>query len=211
MQKTPTTLKDRRAHWERIYKTKGLEKASWYQSVPTTSLELTAECELGPDASIIDVGGGDSLLTDHLLELGHRDLTVVDISETAIDSAKKRLGKKADQITWIVADAERFFPPKSYDLWHDRATFHFLTDEGEAKRYVQTAQRYLNKGGCLIIGTFSEKGPDTCSGLPVKQYSESSLTELFKPYFDKIQCEYIDHVTPSGNKQNFVFCLFKKS
>ena len=201
---------DRAVHWDRVYIKKGTEERTWYQAVPTTSLELINICNASLDASIIDVGGGDSLLVDHLLDLGYRDLTVLDISETAVEKTKKRLGTMADQVNWLVADAATFTPKATYDLWHDRAAFHFLTYEAEAQRYVETAQRHLKKGGHLIIGTFSEEGPDTCSGLAVKQYSKASLTERFKPYFEKIQCEYVDHITPSGMTQNFIFCLFKK-
>lgn len=201
---------DRGVHWEQIYVTKGLKEASWYQEVPEISLELIEACELVPDAGIIDIGGGDSLLADYLLDSGYRDLTVVDISETALNNAKERLGDQADQVIWLVADAANFYPPRSYDLWHDRAAFHFLTNEDEALRYVYTAQCYLNEGGHLIIGTFSEEGPHSCSGLPVKQYSETSLSSIFEKFFEKIKCVYVDHTTPTGDKQNFVFCLFKK-
>lgn len=201
---------DRKTHWEDIYSSKKLEEISWYQPHPDTSLVLLDDCNLPKNARIIDIGGGDSLLVDHLLKKGYTDITVLDISEKALERAKDRLADKADAVKWIVADAATFTPKETYDLWHDRATFHFLTDEVEAQRYVKTAQRYLKRGGYLIIGTFSEQGPDTCSGLPVIQYSEASLTEQFNPYFDKIQCEYMDHITPSGMTQNFVFCLFKK-
>lgn len=201
---------ERKAHWEAIYASKNLETASWYEPVPETSLELIAESRIPKTAKIIDIGGGNSTLAAYLLDRRYTDLTVVDISEIAIERAKVRLGDRANQVQWIEADAASFSPPDTYDLWHDRATFHFLTDEVEIERYVLTAQCYLNKGGYLVLGTFSEEGPDTCSGLPVKQYSEDSLTQTLERFFDKIECRYVDHIAPDGEAQNFVFCLFRK-
>ena len=201
---------ERKAHWETIYQTKNLEVVNWYEAVPATSLALIADSKVSKNARIIDIGTGHSTLAAHLLDRGFKDLTLVDISETALERAKVRLGDRANQVKYIEADAAHFFPPDTYDLWHDRAVFHFLTDEVEIERYVLTAQCYLKKGGYLVLGTFSEEGPDTCSGLPVKQYSADSLTQRFERFFDKVKCVYVDHETPAGELQNFVFCLFKK-
>jgi len=161
-------------------------------------------------AGIIDVGGGDSFFVDHLLDLGYTDITVVDISSNAIERAKKRLGKKANLVKWIVADAAEFNPPEQYDFWHDRAAFHFLTAQNEILHYVNAANNAIKPNGILVIGTFSEQGPLKCSGIEIKQYSENSMTNLFAPYFNKNDGKIIDHETPFNTTQNFVFCSFTK-
>jgi ubiquinone/menaquinone biosynthesis C-methylase UbiE len=145
-----------------------------------------------------------------LLDLGYQDITVVDISAASLERAKKRLGKKADKVKWIVADAATFQPPEQYDFWHDRAAFHFLTNEQEINNYINTIERNLKPEGMLLIGTFSEQGPKKCSGIEIKQYSEESMNEKFKKYFEKVKCITVDHKTPSGAIQNFIFCSFKK-
>lgn len=202
---------DRHEHWEKIYKTKPLTEVSWYQPDPKTSLEFVKQFNLPLDAKIIDVGGGDSFLVDRLLELGYRDLTVLDISETAVKRAKERLGAKAESVKWIVADAAEFIPGRKYDFWHDRAAFHFLTTEDEINSYIDTVQKSINPEGVLVIGTFSESGPTKCSGINIKQYSESSMTRILEKYFEKIKCITVDHKTPGGSTQSFVFCSFRRS
>ncbi|MGI9548034.1 MAG: class I SAM-dependent methyltransferase [Flavobacteriaceae bacterium] len=201
---------DRKKHWEKIYETKELEERSWFQATPKASLDIFLQFDIPTHARIIDVGGGDSLLVDHLLNMGYKDITVLDISETAILKAKTRLGEKASRVKWIVADAATFKPTENYDFWHDRATFHFLTTENEISRYLETAYHHINPKGILLIGTFSEKGPKICSGIEIKQYSEYSMTSRFKEYFEKIKCFNTDHKTPSGALQNFIFCCFRK-
>ncbi len=200
----------RKEHWEKIYQTKQPDEVSWYQPTPETSLQFFREFKVPLHARIIDIGGGDSLLVDHLLELGYQDITVLDISEAALEKARKRLGAKAEQVKWIVADAATFIPTEKYDFWHDRAAFHFLTDEQEIESYLHTAQQHLTENGIMIIGTFSEQGPKKCSGIEIKQYSEQSMTEKLRQYFEKIKCITIDHQTPFGTLQNFVFCSFRK-
>jgi len=201
---------DRKKHWETIYQSKDLKDVSWFQSSPETSLHFFKQFNVALSAKIIDVGGGDSLLVDYLLDLGYRNISVLDISEAAIEKAKQRLGERAKQVTWIVADAATFKPSEKYDFWHDRAAFHFLTDERDISNYLETAQKNIKPEGVLVIGTFSEQGPQKCSGIEIKQYSETSMNDLLTNFFSKIKCITVDHKTPSGRVQNFVFCSFRK-
>lgn len=201
---------DRKKHWENIYRTKQIDEVSWYQPVPTTSLALIDELSLPPDANIIDIGGGDSYLVDRLLEKGYNNLTVLDISETALEKARQRLGSNAGKVKWIIADAANFQPTEKYDLWHDRAAFHFLTDEYSIINYIEAAQTSIKPEGNLIISTFSDHGPTKCSGIEIRQYSESSMSDLLKMYFDKIKCICVDHQTPFDSVQNFLFCSFRR-
>jgi ubiquinone/menaquinone biosynthesis C-methylase UbiE len=201
---------NRKKHWENIYQTKKLNEVSWYQQTPETSIYLTKLFNIPNEAKIIDIGGGDSYFVDYLLEMNYQNITVLDISENAINRAKQRLGKLANKITWIVADATTFNPTEKYDFWHDRAAFHFLTNKKEISNYLNTAYQNINKNGILIIGTFSENGPNKCSGIEIKQYSEQTMTELLKDFFIKIKCFTTDHKTPFNTIQNFVFCSFKK-
>lgn len=201
---------DRKNHWENIYNTKELKDVSWFQVRPETSLDFFKQFNVSTTAKIIDIGGGDSLLVDHLLDLGYQDISVLDISESAIERAKIRLGQKANNVKWIVADAATFVPTEQYDFWHDRAAFHFLTEENEISNYLETAQKSINPKGILVIGTFSEQGPKKCSGIEIKQYSETSMTDRLKIFFEKIKCITVDHITPFDTIQNFVFCSFKK-
>lgn len=202
---------ERKQHWDTIYHSKDLEETSWFQPTPLDSLKFIEELNIPKSASIIDVGGGESLLVDHLLDLGFEDLTVVDVSKVAIAKAKQRLGSRADLVNWIVSDVTSFEPTRSYDLWHDRATFHFLTDDRDIYIYVKIASQAIKAGGFLIIGTFSKEGPDRCSGLAIKNYSDSELNELFSGSFVNIHSTYLNHKTPSGQLQNFVFCSFRKT
>ncbi|MEI2274335.1 class I SAM-dependent methyltransferase [Sphingobacterium sp. ML3W] len=202
---------NRKNHWENIYKTKELKETSWYQQTPQTSLDYLSAFNVPVSAKIIDVGGGDSLLVDYLIDLGYEDITVLDISEKAIDRARQRLGDKADKVKWIVEDITHFVPTESYDFWHDRAAFHFLTSEDDIAGYLKKVKENINPDGILVIGTFSEQGPKKCSGIEIKQYSELSLTNQFKDYFNKINCHSVNHRTPSDTTQNFVFCSFRKS
>ncbi|MDF3026756.1 MAG: SAM-dependent methyltransferase [Fluviicola sp.] len=201
---------DRKKHWETIYSTKELSEVSWYQPIPETSLNFLEEAQLEKNAKIIDIGGGDSFFADHLLAAGYTDITVVDISENALDRAKKRLGEKAALVKWIVGDATQLELEEHYDFWHDRAVFHFLTQVRDIANYRSVLDSYIKKGGVLVLGTFSENGPSKCSGIEIKQYSESSLTEAVSASFEKIKCITVDHQTPFDTTQNFVFCSFKK-
>lgn len=202
-------MKNKRSHWNKIYKTKALTEVSWYQPKPETSLEFIAELKLKKNAAIIDVGGGDSFLTDHLLAEGFKNITVLDISEEALERAKSRLGKKAEKVKWIQADAADFSPSESYDLWHDRAAFHFLTEEKQIQNYLKTLKKAVKPGGYVVMGTFSEKGPSKCSGIDIRQYSLHELNELLLDDFETLKCRNVDHITPSGEVQNFSFCSFQ--
>jgi len=203
-------MKDIKTHWETIYKTKNITDFCWYQSKPITSLKFISELDLKKDAKIIDIGAGESYLADHLLADGFSDLTILDISEEALDHARLRLGKKAEDLKWINADISNFIPEEKYDLWHDRATFHFLTEETQIQNYLKNLENSLNPGGFVIIGTFSEKGSKKCSGLEIKQYSIAEMSDLLAENFKKLHCENIDHITSSGAVQNFTFCSFQK-
>ena len=199
---------DKKKHWENVYQTKTPEQVSWTQSIPKTSLELILATNNYKTKSIIDIGGGDSNLVDFLLDNGCEDVTVLDISAEALERAKSRLGENAMRVKWIVSDINDFVPEQSYDIWHDRAAFHFLTEQEQIERYVSTARSYVN--GELIIGTFSEDGPKKCSGLHITQYSESKMEETFKG-FQKISCKAEEHITPFETTQHFIFCRFKKA
>lgn len=201
---------DRKKHWETIYQTKELKDVSWFQPTPETSLDFFKQFNVPTTAKVIDIGGGDSFLVDNLLDLGYQDITVLDISEAALERAKIRLGDRAIKVKWIVADAATFIPAEKYDFWHDRAAFHFLTLEEEISNYLDTVQKSINPTGVLVIGTFSEQGPKKCSGMEIKQYSEATMTERLKQFFEKIECITVDHKTPFGTIQNFVFCSFRK-
>lgn len=202
--------KSTRQHWDSVYQTKSLEEVSWYEEKPTTSLNFLASANLSLNAKIIDIGGGDSLFVDHLLKLGYTDITVLDISEQAIIKAKARLGDLADQVKWIVSDASQFVPKENYDFWHDRAVFHFLTNEANVESYISVIEAGLKENGILVVGTFSENGPLKCSGIEIKRYSENDLIAKFGKFI-KIKCLNINHQTPFNTIQNFTFCSFSKT
>ena len=198
----------RKNHWETVYETKNPDQVSWTQEVPKTSLDFIHS--FGPDktVSIIDIGGGDSNLVDFLLREGYENISVLDISAKALERAKKRLGKDAEKVKWIVSDITSFAPEAHYDIWHDRATFHFLTTPEQIAKYIGIAERYVT--GYMIIGTFSVNGPTKCSGLEIMQYDEQSLSAKLENKFDKLSCMTEDHTTPFNTSQNFIFCSFKK-
>lgn len=197
-----------KSHWENVYETKTPDQVSWTQTVPITSLRLIQEAGIEKNAPIIDVGGGDSNLVDYLLKEGYTNVSVLDISEKALERAKARLGEKASQVTWIVSDINTFVPKQHYAIWHDRAVFHFVTGEEDIQNYVQRVANHVS--GYFIVGTFSENGPLKCSGLEIKQYNEERLNALFGAQFDKLTCFTEDHITPFDTAQNFIFCTFKR-
>lgn len=199
---------DSKKHWETVYETKNPDQVSWTQEKPQISLDFINSLDLDKSAKIIDVGGGDSKLVDYLLEEGFENVSVLDISVAALEKAKKRLGDKANNVNWIVSDITEFSPSTTFDLWHDRAAFHFLTTPEQISKYVNIARNTVT--GYLIIGTFSENGPKKCSGLNIKQYSEDKLITEFENYFEKITCTTEDHITPFDTMQNFLFCSFKR-
>jgi len=197
-------------HWEKIFATKSEHDVSWFQPYPKTSVGFVKLFNLPPESNIIDIGGGDSHLVDALIEKGYKNLYVLDIAENALQRAKERLGDKADSVHWIASDILDFKPDMKFDFWHDRAAFHFLTTETNIDKYVEIAENSIRLGGYLILGTFSEKGPDQCSGLEIKQYNEASMSYRFERKFERIKCISEDHLTPFNTTQNFLFCSFKK-
>lgn len=199
----------KQTHWEHVYQTKLPNEVSWTQEYPSTSIKLIEELKLSKDAKIIDVGAGDSKLVDALLELGYQNITVLDISEKALERAKKRLGTTAKKVTWIHSDCIDFETDMVYDVWHDRAAFHFLTSETEKSSYVKLVHKHVSQH--LILGTFSNEGPLKCSGLEIQQYSNETLTDCFSPWFIKNKCMHDTHQTPFGTAQEFVFCVFNKA
>lgn len=196
-------------HWENIYQTKQPNDVSWTQDIPRISLEFIQKARLPKDARIIDVGGGDSKLVDYLLQEGYNDLTVLDISRAAIERAQQRLGNQAGLVNWIVGDVLDFHPTEKYDCWHDRAAFHFQTEEAAIEQYLSIAREAVR--GIIIIGTFSVDGPKKCSRLEIKQYDEGGMKNKFEKFdFKNVECKREDHITPAGSVQNFVFCSFIK-
>jgi SAM-dependent methyltransferase len=203
-------MENRKDHWEKVFATKAENEVSWFQTYPKTSVGFLELFNLPLDASIIDVGGGDSHFVDALLDKGYQNVHVLDISANAIERARKRLGKRADKVNWIVCDITEFEPKVKFDFWHDRAAFHFLTSEEKVYKYVAIAERAISEKGYLILGTFSEDGPAKCSGLEIKQYNETSMSARFEVKFDRIKCITEDHTTPFNTVQNFLFCSFQK-
>jgi len=197
-------------HWDKLYKTKAEDEVSWFQPYPKTSIEFLELFQLPLSAKIIDIGGGDSHFVDVLLDKGYQNIWVLDISTTAIEKAKKRLGERASKVHWLVSDVTDFVAPVQFDFWHDRAAFHFLTTEDNIYKYISIAEDTIKQNGYLILGTFSENGPKKCSGLEIKQYSETSLSARFEVAFDRIKCIEEDHKTPFNTIQNFLFCSFRK-
>lgn len=197
-------------HWDKVYSTKAEAEVSWFEPYPKTSMEFVELFNLPFDANIIDIGGGDSHFVDALLDKGYNNIYVLDISAYAIERAKQRLGESASRVHWIIAEITEFEPPVQFHFWHDRAAFHFLTTEDKVYRYVSLAEDAIKKDGYLILGTFSENGPTTCSGLEIKQYSEASMSARFEIAFDRIKCIEENHTTPFNTVQNFLYCSFKK-
>ena len=198
-------------HWEKVFLTKAENEVSWFQPYPETSVEFIELFNLPLDANIIDVGGGDSRFVDALLDKGYKNIWLLDISASAIDRARKRLGTKGSSIHFVVCDIVDFRPQVHFDFWHDRAAFHFLTDESRINKYVEIAENAIRPNGYLILGTFSDKGPAKCSGLEVKQYTQASMSNRFERSFERIKCIEVEHQTPFNTTQQFLFCSFRKT
>tara|TARA_B100000768_G_C11231317_1_gene355195 strand:+ start:68 stop:676 length:609 start_codon:yes stop_codon:yes gene_type:complete len=194
-------------HWENIYANKGMEQLSWFQKVPTISLKLINQVTKNKEDAIIDIGGGDGFLVDNLLVLGYTNITVLDISKNSIDRAKKRLGKLAHKVKWIVADITEFIPKQEYVIWHDRAAFHFLTELIDKENYHELVKKTVS--GFFIIASFSDEGPNKCSGLEVCKYSELELKKYFEKDFNVVNSFKINHITPFKTTQNFTFLVLK--
>ena len=198
-------------HWEKVYATKSPTQVSWYAPHLARSLALGERYAPDRAARIIDVGGGASTLVDDLVDRGYRELTVLDLSPTALDEAKRRLGPRAESVHWLAADATTVdLPEGAYDLWHDRAVFHFLTDPAARARYVATVRRAVRPGGHVVVATFGPAGPERCSGLEVVRYDAEGIHGEFGATFDKIEQSVEVHATPWGSEQQFVYCLCAK-
>jgi SAM-dependent methyltransferase len=198
-------------HWEQVYTNKAAESVSWYQPRPETSLACIADSGVAPSAPLIDVGGGASTLVDHLLERGHTDVTVLDIASHALKQAQARLGAaKAQHVHWLVEDVTRFAPSRAYALWHDRAVFHFLTDDAARSAYIAALRRSLASGGTFILATFAADGPARCSGLDVARYDAGTLRSLFGDEFEHMATGRDMHVTPWGAVQAFTYLRLRR-
>lgn len=199
---------DRQAHWQNVYATKTEKEVSWFQENPTPSLDMIAATGISTDASIIDVGGGVSRLVDSMLDKGFRRLTILDLSAKGLEATKQRLGRRCSEVNWIVADVVTWTPPEVYDLWHDRAAFHFLTDQADRVAYVAGLKCALRSGGHVIIATFAPDGPERCSGLPIVRYDPMNLAAAIGPEFELIHSKLHGHLTPGGGTQHFQFSRF---
>ncbi len=202
---------DRQSHWQNVYRTKGEGEVSWSQPSPEPSLGLIETFAPGRDASIIDIGGGTSRLVDGLHARGYRHLSVLDLSEAALQSAQDRLGADAAFVQWIAADATKWQPPKAFDIWHDRAAFHFLVDPRDREAYLARLRKGVKEGGHAIIATFALDGPEKCSGLPVQRYDHVALGKTLGPEFALMHHQPHHHVTPWGAVQSFQFSVFRRT
>lgn len=201
---------DTKEHWDKIYATKGFDSVSWYAPHLDKSLQLIETICPDKSAAIVDVGGGQSTLVDDLLNASYRDVSVLDISSTAIEFAKQRLGERSEQVSWHVGDIIRYdFGAKQFDLWHDRAVFHFLTSPAARLAYVDRVRRSVKTGGHVLMATFGPDGPEQCSGLDVVRYDDKQLQQAFGDGFELLRSQLTDHHTPMGIKQQFLYCWFK--
>ena len=202
---------DSKQHWEKVYNTKKPAEVSWYQNYPALSMDLIAFAKIDKDQKVIDVGGGASVLVDAVLDKGFKDVTVLDISSKAIQHARERLGQRAQSVQWIEADITQFDPPQQYDVWHDRAVFHFLTQEEDRKKYISALEKAVKAGGHVVIGTFSLEGPPKCSGLDVERYDPQKMQKELGGSFEFIKSADEIHVTPWNSEQKFTYFFFKRA
>lgn len=202
---------DRRAHWDRVYTTKAPDAVSWFQPSPVRSLALLDDVGLTPDSRLIDVGGGDSTLVDALLARRMRHVTVLDISEAALARARARVGAQGSEVQWIAADVTSVaLPAAAFDVWHDRAVFHFLTDAADRARYVANLGRAVRPGGAVVMATFAPEGPLRCSGLDVVRYAPAELAAALGDSFELLRSEHDVHRTPSGAAQPFTYVMLRR-
>ena len=202
---------DRRRHWDGVYSAKAEDEVSWFEESPALSLELIAACGAGPDSAIVDIGGGASRLVDALVDRGFTKVSVLDLSSKALAVAKARLGARGASVQWIAADVTSWKPSGQFDVWHDRATLHFLTEPTDRAAYVEALTAALRPGGCAIIGTFALDGPERCSGLPVVRYDSVALARVLGPAFALAETRLHEHRTPLGAVQRFQFSRFRKA
>ena len=199
---------DNKKHWENIYQKKEIDRVSWYQKVPIESLQLIKKYSISSSDKIIDVGCGKSFLADNLLELNYTDISLVDISSNALKEVKDRLQNKS--LNFIETDILNFNSNDKYDIWHDRAVFHFITNPEGIEKYISLCNKYINNHGILIIGAFAEDGPLKCSGLEIKRYSVDQISGLFKETFELVESFKMLHKTPFDTEQSFSFCVLRK-
>ena len=198
-------------HWDEVYGSKSPDQLSWFQLQPEPSLQLVQQLASSPQARIIDVGGGTSLLVDALLSRGYDHLTVLDLSERALATVQQRLEAQAAEVTWLAGDIRSIdLPYQAYDIWHDRAVFHFLVDSLDHQRYAEQVERSLRPTGHLILATFAEDGPERCSGLPVMRHSTESLQQVFGQQLQLQHQQRITHATPSGVEQKFLYTVWQR-
>ena len=202
---------DAGTHWNRVYRTSAADEVSWYQGTPALSLELIEAAGLDRQSSIIDVGGGVATLLDELLDRGHERLALVDVAEPAVAAVRKRLGDRGRDVEWFVTDITQWDPPHRWDLWHDRAVFHFQVDAAARAGYVRALERGVDPGGWAVIATFGPDGPQRCSGLPVCRYSADELAGVLGSGWTLEETRSEVHETPAGKLQSFVFALFARS
>lgn len=200
---------DRQAHWQNVYQTKSEREVSWFQESPEISLDLIRATGVNTDASIIDIGGGASRLVDALIHAGFRSVTVLDLSDKALATSKARLGAQGAAVNWIVADVATWQPSQTYDVWHDRAAFHFLVNPDDRAAYVECVRKSVRPGGHVVIGTFALDGPERCSGLPVVRHDSASLGQMLGLSFALVESRRHDHQTPGGAIQRFQFSRFQ--
>ncbi|PLX63557.1 class I SAM-dependent methyltransferase [Sedimenticola selenatireducens] len=203
------TTTDRKTHWEHIYQTRPSDEVSWFQPTPALSLELIEQCNLTPEDSIVDVGGGASKLVDHLIEAGYQSITVLDIARAALEVARSRLGEAANRVDWLEADATDFQLAHQVHLWHDRAVFHFLTQANDRHAYIANVKKTLLPGGHLIIAAFAPEGPKKCSNLDIVQYDSRKISVELGHAFELQQTRQETHKTPGGADQQFNYFLFR--
>jgi 2-polyprenyl-3-methyl-5-hydroxy-6-metoxy-1,4-benzoquinol methylase len=200
-----------KTHWEQIYQAKAVTQVSWYQLHPLLSLQYIQNTGIGTTGQIIDIGGGASTLVDHLLEDGFQHITVLDISAAALEVAQQRLGPRAGVVTWLEADiTQALLPRHKYDVWHDRAVFHFLTQAEDRQRYLNAVREAVRPGGHIIVATFADDGPERCSGLEVARYNPESLHNEFGADFELLDSALERHQTPFGTEQKFVYCYCRR-
>lgn len=200
---------ERQQHWEGVYQGKEESEVSWYQEYPDISLQLIERAGIDTDAPLVDVGGGASVLVDNLLQKGFSRITVLDISSAALECVRQRLADRAAEVEWRVSDITRFEPDHAYALWHDRAVFHFLTDESDRRRYIEVLKSALQEGGYLVLATFALDGPEQCSGLPVERYDADKMQVVLGKAFSLLESRLEHHITPAGKEQRFTYALFR--
>ena len=203
-------MNSRQSHWENVYATRAADSVSWFQMSARPSLDMIQATGIGTDATIVDIGGGASVLVDELLDAGFGDVTVLDVAEPALAVSKSRLGPRAAGVHWIVADILSWSPERSYELWHDRAVFHFLTEENDRATYRSLVEKALRPRGWLILATFATDGPERCSGLPVHRWSPEALASEFGAQFQLVESAREEHRTPAGTVQAFTWCRFRR-